>query len=102
MARFHIYPMPGQDRRGYVIDVQANLLDDLKTRAVVPLLSEAASPKPMRNLNPVFIVEGRPHVMLTQSIATLPAKELRGAVAALSAEEQDAATAAIDVLLTGI
>jgi toxin CcdB len=102
MARFDIYPTPGKDGRGYILDVQADLLDYLKTRAVVPLIAKTESLKPLRDLNPVFMVEGEPHVMLTQAIATVPAKELRRAVTSLSGQEQDEAARALDVLFTGV
>jgi toxin CcdB len=102
MARFDIYPMPGKEGRGYVIDVQADLLGYLKTRAVVPLLPKTESLKALRDLNPVFMVEGEPHIMLTQAIATVPVKELRQSVASLSAEGRDEAARALDVLLIGI
>ncbi len=39
MARFDVYAMPGQ-RPGYLLDVQANLLDRLDTRGVIPLFPE--------------------------------------------------------------
>ncbi len=102
MARFDIYPMPGKDGRGYILDVQADLLDELKTRAVVPLLPETASIKPLRDLNPIFMVKGTPHLMLTQAVAAVPAKDLRRAVATLSGAEQDEAARALDVLFTGV
>jgi toxin CcdB len=102
MSRFDIYPMPGNVGRGYIVDVQADLLGFLKTRAVVPLLPQTSSIGAARDLNPVFVVEGEPHVMLTQAIATVPAKEMRRAVSSVSGEEQDAATRALDVLFTGV
>ncbi len=102
MALFDIYPTPSKNGGGYVIDVQANLLDYLKTRAVVPLLRKTESLLPTRDLNPVFMVEGEPHVMLTQAIATVPAKELGRAITSLSGTEQDEATRALDVLFSGV
>jgi toxin CcdB len=35
MPRYDVYSNPGG---GYVLDVQADLLDDLKTRIVIPLI----------------------------------------------------------------
>jgi toxin CcdB len=46
MGRFDVYATPGQDGTGYVLDVQADLLQDLTTRVVVPLLPTEAAPKP--------------------------------------------------------
>ncbi len=65
MGRFDVYPNPGRDRTGYVLDVPADLLRDLGTRIVVPLLSSDVSPEAARGLNPAFAIEGRNHLMLT-------------------------------------
>lgn len=100
MARLDVHPMPGKGREGYVVDVQAELLSHLATRTVVPLLPEAAAPRPISELNPVFEILGQRHVLLTQAIASLPARELRGAVASLAAE-RDGVTRALDILLVG-
>jgi toxin CcdB len=100
MARLDVYAMPGRGGVGYVVDVQAELLSALATRTVVPLLPLANTPAPIKELNPVFDIDAGPHVMLTQSIATVPVRELRARVASL-AHEQDAVTRALDILLHG-
>lgn len=100
MARLDVYPMPGRDGRGYVLDVQANLLSHLSTRTVVPLLPQDRAPPPIKELNPVFAVEGEPHVMLTQAIASIPAKEIKRSVASLDSHH-DSITRALDALLIG-
>ena len=101
MARLDVYPMPGRSAgRGYVVDVQARLLDHLATRAVVPLLPQTAGPPPIRDLNPMFDIDGVPHVMITQAIATVPVRDLKRAVTSL-AMHRDEITRALDILLTG-
>ena len=40
--------MPGRGKRGYVLDVQADLLSQLATRVVVPLLPLVVAPLPIR------------------------------------------------------
>lgn len=100
MARFDVFPTPGRAGSGYVLDVQADLLQDLGTRVVVPLLPPFSAPRPARGLNPLFEIAGVPHVMLTQFIATVPEKELKQAVASLKGNSDDI-TRALDTLLTG-
>lgn len=100
MARLDVYPMPGRSGRGYVLDVQADLLNHLGTRAVVPLLPQAGAPPPIRDLNPIFEIGGEPHVMVTQAIASVPVKELGRAVASLDGRHDDVMRA-LDILLTG-
>ncbi len=100
MARLDVHPMPGRNRDGYLLDVQADLLSHLSTRTVVPLLPEAMAPKPISELNPVFEIRGTLQVMVTQAIASIPGRELRRAVASLT-QQHDRITRALDVLLLG-
>jgi len=99
MARFDVYPMPRQGR-GYLLDVQADLLNRLDTRVVVPLFPENGAPPPMANLNPVFEINGVRHVMVTQSIAAIRMKELGEVVLSLG-EHHFIITNALDLLLSG-
>ena len=63
MARFEVFANPGG--AGYVLDVQADVLSELNTRIVVPLLPLTQAPVPADRLNPVFnIGEGRCHLNL--------------------------------------
>lgn len=39
---------------GYLLNVQTDLLSDLNTRLVVPLLPTSSAPKPAKWLNPIF------------------------------------------------
>lgn len=99
MPRLDVYPIPGGGP-GYVVDVQADLLTHLRTRAVVPLLPQDQTAKPIQELNPVFEIKGQMFVMLTQAIATVPLGELRQAIASL-APHRDEITRALDVLFLG-
>ncbi len=101
MARFDLYRMPGKGRDGFVVDVQADLLDQLATRVVVPLVPLGDAPPPIRDLNPVLEVEGRPHVLLTQALASVPLRELPRPVVGSVEDHRDDITRALDLLLTG-
>ena len=101
MARLDVYRGPERSSRIYVVDVQADLLADLMTRVVVPLIPEASGRKVAADLNPVFEIEGQPHVLVTQAVATVPRRELRQVVTSLS-EHHDTVLRALDVLLRGI
>ena len=52
MARFAVYAR--RDGPGYLLDCQAELLDRLHTRFVVPLLPQADAPQAAARLHPVF------------------------------------------------
>lgn len=98
MAKFDVYR---QKQGGWlVLDCQADLLSDLNTRLVVPLLPIDQAPKPAIRLNPIFDVEGERLVMVTQFAASVPIRELGEIVQSLS-PEQDAVSAALDMLIVG-
>jgi toxin CcdB len=98
MARFDVYASP--DGAGYVVDIQADLLDMLQTRIVVPLLAIADAPLQAKRLNPVFDIDGAPHVLVTQYMAAVPRSVLRAVVADLG-DEAAQITDAVDFLMQG-
>ena len=98
MARFEVYANP--DGAGYVLDVQADLLNELNTRIVVPLLTLAQAPVPAQRLNPVFEIGDEPHVMVTQFMAAVPRSLLRSPVTSLRGQDNEI-MAALDMVLVG-
>jgi len=85
---------------GYLLDVQADLLDGLNTRVVVPLIDIAQAPKPAKNLNPVFDVNGEQVVMMTQFMASVPSSILTTPIARLSDQFAEI-TNALDMVFQG-
>lgn len=98
MSRYDAYPNPSG--RGYLLDVQADILQPLNTRAVVPLLPLGEAPKPAKALNPVFDIGGEPYAMVTQYIAAVPDRELQNPACSLS-QRRDDIVAAIDFFFHG-
>jgi len=98
MPRFSVFKNP--DGAGYLLDVQADLLDHLNTRVVVPLLPLNVAPLPAKTLNPVFEVEGASVAMVTQFLAAVPENMLRTAIANFEDRRHDI-TAALDLLFQG-
>lgn len=98
MARFDVHANPGGI--GYVLDVQADVLDGLNTRIVVPLLPVAQAPLPAKRLNPLFLIGAEPHVMVTQFMAAIPRALLSAPVTNLSAQDAEI-MAALDMVLVG-
>jgi toxin CcdB len=96
VARFDLFRV----EEDYLLDVQANTLDDLNSRVVVPIQRPELAPKPGRRLNPAFIIEGQTYVMVTQFISAVPAIELRQPAGNLS-HHRDDITAALDMLFQG-
>lgn len=71
MAQYDVFQNP--DGFGYLIDVQSDLLGELSTRLIIPLLPGSQAPKPATRLNPMMRIGDEPHVMVTQFIAAVPA-----------------------------
>jgi toxin CcdB len=74
MARYDVFPNPSGP--GYLLEVQADLLDELSTRVVVPLVPYVEKLRVVRKLNPVFAIGGKQYAMFTHLIATVPAVRL--------------------------
>jgi len=98
MPRFAVYAEPDGD--GYLLDVQADALEHLNTRLVIPLLPAKRAPLPARQLNPVFRIGTADHVLATQYMAAVPARILQHSLFSLSHRREEI-TAAIDLLLVG-
>ena len=98
MARFHVYRL--KSGNVLAIDLQANLLDDLPSRVMVPLHSVQELSWSISRLNPCFAIDGEIHVMATQRMASIPTIELGIAVADLS-DKSDIITGALDFLFQG-
>jgi len=98
MARFDVYrPKDGDE---LLLDCQADVLDELESRFVVPLLPATMFRKTFARLNPTFEVEGKRVIMATQSAASVPVRLIGQRVTSL-AYEQSAIMNAIDMLLIG-
>ncbi len=98
MARFDVYENQGGN--GYLLDVQSDLLNDLNTRIVVPLMPMSSAPEPAERLNPVFEVAGEEVVMITQFMAAVAERELREQVGGLHEQYQEISNA-LDMLFLG-
>jgi len=99
MARFDVFLR--LDGAGYLLDCQADLLADLATRFVVPLLPPAAAPRPATRLNPSLVIAGEPYVMVTQFAAAVRRSEL-GARVDNRRDDADRIVGALDLLITGV
>ena len=105
MAQFTVYrnPNPASRRRvPLLLDVQADLLEDLATRVVVPLMpASPRKPTAVKRLMPVVTVDGQRYVLVTPQIAGINRKALGAAVGDLAANRAEI-VAALDLLLTGV
>ncbi len=98
MARFDVYPNPQGD--GYLLDVQSDLLGQLNTKIVVPVMPLADAPQPAKRLNPIVQIDGDDHVIVTQFMAAVPASMLKTASTNLI-DRADDITNALDMVFFG-
>jgi toxin CcdB len=101
MAQFDVR----KDRKGKVypllLDVQADLLDHLATRVVVPLALKRTYPvKPLRIVNPIVVVRNVEYIAVFQELAAISARELGDLVGTLSSQRATL-VAALDFVFTG-
>jgi toxin CcdB len=105
MAQFDVYRNANPATRSripFLLDVQADLLESLATRIVVPLCKpEVLGGKAAERLNPQFEIDGRKLVMLTPELAGISRKALGERVGNL-ADQRGAIIAALDLAFTGI
>ncbi|TGU73939.1 plasmid maintenance protein CcdB [Geomonas terrae] len=103
MAQFDVYENTDQVSRTsvpYLMDVQADLLNKLTTRVVVPLVTVAAMGHSIRPLNPQFEVKGTNVIMSTAELSGVHVRELGAKVGTLK-DSRAEIVAALDFLFLG-
>jgi toxin CcdB len=103
MAQFDVYRNPQPRSRAatpYLLDLQADLLKEMETRVVAPLMREGTIDRTPR-LHPIFIVEATRVIMVTERIAAIRRGTLTDRVTSLEGQRYDIINA-IDVLWAGV
>jgi toxin CcdB len=103
MGQFDVYENPNAETNQiipFLLDVQNDLLDNLSTRVVVPLIKAAAAGKAIKQLNPEFNIEQFTVFMSTAELAGIPVRYLGRRVASLQ-DRRDEIFGALDFLFTG-
>ncbi len=86
----------------YLVDIQNGLLEDLKTRVVIPVEKVADFVgKPLERLMPVIVIAGERYVLMTPLMAGIARGELGEAVAELG-EYRNEILGAMDFLVSGV
>ena len=103
MAQFDVYENTNPETMQaipYLLDIQANLLDNLTTRVVVPLITASAMGKAAKHLNPQFKIKQTAVVMSTAELAGVTVHILGEKVCSLK-EQRYEIISALDFLFTG-
>lgn len=104
MAQFDVYHNPNPATRKtipYLLDVQADLLDAMATRVVVPLVLAEVMGTGVKQLNPHFKIKGLAVVMSTAELAGVSTRSFGEKVISIK-NRRDEIIAALDLLFTGI
>ena len=79
VAQYDVYPNPSarsRDEVPFIVDIQSELLSDLRTRLVMPLSPTGATlTQAPRRLAPTFVVEGQLLALQPQVAAGIEAAE---------------------------
>ncbi len=103
MAQFDIHrnaAVGGDADFPYLLDIQSDFLDRLHTRLVVPLMALERFGAPIERLNPIFEVEGGPHVAVFTELAGVSNSLLGEAVGSAAARRHEI-VAAVDFMIQG-
>lgn len=93
---------PASRRRvPFLLDVQSDLIGQMTTCVVVPLITPGRAEVAVARLMPMLEVDGRQWVMDTPLLAGVPRKALGKPVADVSSQ-RGAIMAALDMLVSGI
>ncbi len=98
MAKYDVFPNPSGE--GFLLELQADLLSDLNTRVMAPLLPATPSVKVIRRLNPSFVIDGKQYVLFTHLIATVAVARLAEPRTNFH-RHQDEIVAALEMLFQG-
>lgn len=105
MAQFRVYQNPNPASRKtypYLLDIQSNLLDELRTTVVVPLCPASVAGKAaITKLCPILDIDGTSFVAMTQLLAGIDRKSLGQEVCDLGHYRSDL-IAALDFVISGI
>ncbi|MCW5724283.1 MAG: CcdB family protein [Maricaulaceae bacterium] len=101
MARFDVRRLAGATAP-LVVEVQADVLDELASRVVIPLRPvQTTTDEAMTRLKPRIRAAGGDYVLLTTDIAALPVRRLGEVIDNVEAAHRDDITAALDFLFAG-
>lgn len=99
MAKYDIYSSASASAE-YLLELQDEIIDNLSTRVVAPLVPIDDIPKRMKILNPIISVAETEYVLMTHLLAAIPISALKTKVGSASTQ-RDEIIASLDFLFTG-
>ncbi len=99
MAKYDVYSSISSSSE-YLLDLQDEIIDNLSTRVVAPLVPVDEVPRRMKILNPIISVAGVEYLLMTHLLAAIPASTLKIKVGSVLTQ-RDEIIASLDFLFTG-
>ena len=84
----------------FLLNVQSNLLQDLTSRLVIPVIKKNLLNSSVKILNPEITIEDTQYILLTQQMAAVPKEILGESIKSVSINRTEILSA-IDFLITG-
>lgn len=103
MAQFDVFHNANPDTKDeipYLLDIQADILESIATRVIVPISSLEKIPKPISIVNPVFNIDGQEMVALFDELSAYPKNALGDKISSLI-DERAKIMQAYDFLFQG-
>ena len=101
VKQFDVFENASNRTFPWLLNVQSDLLDEMSTRVVVPLVREGTMRLPATRLNPTFRIGGEAVVMVTQQMGAIGRGALRKRVVSFENRRTEI-IGAIDFLLSGV
>ncbi len=105
MPQFIVYENTNRVKKKeypYLLDVQSNLLNELRTTVVIPLCPKSImGGTVISKLCPIFVIDNKEFVAMTQQIAGIDRKVLGKEICELSHYRSEVITA-LDFIISGI
>ncbi|HET7570846.1 MAG TPA: CcdB family protein [Gammaproteobacteria bacterium] len=104
MAQFIVYKNNNsrtRKTRPFLLDIQSDLLSDLQTRLVVPLVKSGRDGEMPGKVTPAIDIGGEPYILVMPQLAGIDVSQIGSVVADLG-HYRDEIVAALDFLVTGI
>jgi toxin CcdB len=102
--QFNVYANPDKETKKaypYFVDVQSNLVEELNSRVVIPLVQAKLVDEYPKHLCPIVDFQDREYALLTHQMASVSTTILKEPAGSLL-EKRDTIIGAIDFLITGI
>lgn len=100
MSQFDVYKSRSK-KVELLLDLQDDMLQNLSTRVVAPLVSPNMFSPRMNIVNPALTLNGREYILLTHLLAAVKSSTLGKNIGSVS-EQRNKIVAALGMLFTGI